>query len=125
MWWNKIVEWFSNNRERNEIINNFNKASKQAFISGIVPTFLKAESSRGNSNYKHIFSNFFYHGFRIRTLAGRPLSFDEVIDIGNMLISNTLLIRNLITLGYDTLEITDINGNVIENWRLTALLELS
>ncbi|MCR6509982.1 hypothetical protein M1B78_17975 [Bacteroides sp. KH569_7] len=124
MWWGRIVEWFSNIRERNELIYNFNKASKQAFIIGIAPTFLKAESSRGNSNYRHQFSSFFYHGFRIRMLAGRPLDYDEVMDIGNMLIANTELIRNLVTLGYDTLEITDIKGNVIDDWRLTALLEL-
>ena len=57
-------------------------------------------------------------------LAGRPLNYDEVIDIGNMLIANTELIRSLVTLGYDTLEITDIRGNMVESWRLTALLEL-
>ena len=124
MWWNKIIEWFSNNRERNEFIGNFNRAAKQAYIANVAPVYLKAESSRGNSNYRHQFSNFFYHGFRIRMLAGRPLDYDEVTDIGNMLIANTGLIRNLVTLGYDTLEITDIRGNVVANWRLTALLEL-
>lgn len=125
MWWNRIIEWFSNNRERNLLIGNFNKAAKQAYISYMAPVYLKAESSRGNSNYRHQFSSFFYHGFRIRMLAGTPLDYYEVMDIGNMLIANTVLMRNLVTLGYDTLEITDIRGNLLKDWRLTTLLELT
>ena len=42
MWWNRILEWFSNNKERNELIAEFNKSAKAAFISNIVPVFLKA-----------------------------------------------------------------------------------
>ena len=124
MWWNKIIEWFSTSRERNRFIADFNRAAKQAYIANMVPVYLKAESSRGNSNYKHQFSSFLYHGFRIRMLAGRPLDYYEIMDIGNMLIINTGLMRNLVTLGYDTLEITNIHGNVLKDWRLTTLLAL-
>ena len=124
MWWNKITEWFSTSRERNRFIADFNRAAKQAYIANMVPVYLKAESSRGNSNYKHQFSSFLYHGFRIRMLAGRPLDYYEIMDIGNMLIINTGLMRNLVTLGYDTLEITNIHGNVLKDWRLTTLLAL-
>ena len=124
MWWNKIIEWFSNNRERNAFISDFNTAAKQAFISNVAPVFMKAESSIGNRAYKHQFSNFFYHGFRIRILTGMDLSDQEIKKIGDMIIANTTLTRQLVTLGYDTFEITNINGSVITDWRLTTLLEL-
>lgn len=124
MWWNKIIEWFSNSRERNKLLGDFNAAAKQAFVMNVSPVFLKAESSRGNSRYKHQFSNFFYHGFRIHILSGRNLTYSEVMDIGNMLVSNSILMRQLVTLGYDTLEITDINGDILNDWQLTTLLAL-
>lgn len=125
MWWNRILEWFSNNRERNELIDNFNKSAKVAFVSNTVPVFLKAESSKGNSSYKHQFSSFLYHGFRIRTLTGMFQSDDLFLAIGNMLVSNQSLTRHLVTLGYDTLEVTNNYGKVVKQWRLSTTLELS
>lgn len=125
MWWNRVLEWFSNNRERDELIVNFNKSAKEAFISNIVPVYLKAESSRGNSSFKHQFSSFLYHGFRIRTLTGMFISDDLFIAIGNMLVSNQTLVRHLVTLGYDTLEVTNNSGNVVQQWKLSTMLELT
>lgn len=125
MWWNRVLEWFSNNRERDELIANFNKSAKDAFVSNVVPVFLKAESSRGNSSYKHQFSSFMYHGFRIRTLTGLFISDDLFIAIGDMLASNQTLTRHLVTLGYDTLEVTNNSGRVVKQWRLSSMLELA
>lgn len=51
MWWNRIIEWFTNNKERNKFLNDFNKSAKQAFIMDVVPIFLKAESSFGNNAF--------------------------------------------------------------------------
>lgn len=124
MWWNKIIEWFTNNKERNKFLNDFNKSAKQAFIMDVVPIFLKAESSFGNSAFKHQFSNFLYHGIKIRTMTGAYLADSDFISIGNMLVSNPALTRQLVTLGYDTLEITNNNGRVVKQWQLTALLAL-
>ena len=44
MWWNRIIEWFTNNKERNSFIQDFNKSAKEAFISNLAPVYLKAES---------------------------------------------------------------------------------
>ena len=90
-----------------------------------MPVFLKAESSRGNSSYKHQFSSFMYHGFRIRTLTGLFISDDLFIAIGDMLASNQTLTRHLVTLGYDTLEVTNNSGRVVKQWRLSSMLELA
>lgn len=124
MWWDRILNWFSNQGERKQVIQEFNKSAKDAFIADVVPVYLKAETSRGNSAYKHQFSNFFLSGFRIRTLSGRNLLPEEISHLGMIIINDSFLTRRLVTLGYDTLEITDINGYVVKDWRLTALLEL-
>lgn len=52
MWWNRIIEWFTNNKERNSFIQDFNKSAKEAFISNLAPVYLKAESSFGNINFQ-------------------------------------------------------------------------
>lgn len=125
MWWDKILEWFSNNKERNSFLKEFNKSAKNAFVSGLVPIYLKAESSLGNNSFRHQFSSFIYHGIRVRTLTGMFIKDDLFIEIGNMLISNHTLTRHLVTLGYDTLEITNNKGEVIGQWKLSASLELT
>ena len=41
MWWNRIIEWFTNNKEKNSFIQDFNKSAKDlsiaecAFLAGI------------------------------------------------------------------------------------------
>lgn len=125
MWWGRIIEWFSSQKERKQILQEFNKNANEAFVNGVVPVYLKAEQSRGNNAYKHQFSNFFFHGFRIKTLSGRYLTNEEITYLGALIISNTMLTRRLVTAGFDTIEITDNSGIVIKDWRLTALMELS
>lgn len=124
MWWDRILNWFSNQGERKKIIQDFNNSAKEAFIADTVPVYLKAETSKGNRAYRHQFSNFFFSGFRIKTLSGRNLSSDEIAYLGMVVVNNSSLTRKLVTLGFDTLEITDINGYVVRDWKLTALLEL-
>lgn len=123
-WWQSIIEWFSNRRERQELIGKFNRSAKEAFIMDVVPILLKAEISYGNSSYRHQFSSWLYHGFRIHVLSGRDLTNDEIYNIGITVLSNQALIRTLVSLGFDTLEITNIRGITIRDWKLTALLEL-
>lgn len=124
MWWDRILNWFSNQGERKKIIQDFNNSAKEAFIADTVPVYLKTETSKGNRAYRHQFSNFFFSGFRIKTLSGRNLSSDEIAYLGMVVVNNYSLTRKLVTLGFDTLEITDINGYVVRDWKLTALLEL-
>lgn len=123
-WWNNVVQWFINTKERQVLINKFNKSSKAAFISDIVPVLFKAESSKGNSAFRHQFSNWLYHGFRIKVLTGRNLLEEEIIQLGSVIKSNTFLCRELVTLGYDTLEITNISGLVVKQWQLTTLIAI-
>ena len=42
MWWSRIIEWFSSQKERKQILQEFNKNANEAFVNGVVPVYLKA-----------------------------------------------------------------------------------
>lgn len=122
--WNNIIEWFSDRSERNKLIRSFNKSAKDSFITGLSPTLLRASVSRGNSAYRHQFSAWMYTGFRIKALSGRALSKEEMMFIGDVVIANTSLVRRLIALGWDTLEIHDDTGIYGLRWKLIEYAQM-
>lgn len=117
--WNAITAWFADYQERMLLVREFNQRARLSFVSGETPTVLKASISRGVSSYKHEFSSWLNTGFRIQALSGRPLSKEEMMAIGQIILSDTILIRRLIVLGWDTLEIHDDRGRYGCRWCIT------
>jgi hypothetical protein len=120
--WHKIIEiagWFGEMRERYRLIKDFNNAAKIAFISGMAPTLLEAKITMGESSYKHAFSKFLGGGFRIKALSGRELKRYELIEIGRVVLDNGELVRKLISLGWDTLEVHANEGYNGAKWCLS------
>lgn len=70
------------------------------------------------SAYKHQFSAWINTGFRIQALSGRSLSKEEMIFIGNVILADTELVRRLVVLGWDTLEVHDDVGRYGCRWKL-------
>ena len=101
--WNSIVEWFSDRSDRNRLIHDFNRNAREAFIYGSVPVLLKASISKGASEYRNEFSSWINSGFRVQALSGRALSKEEMLVIGQVILAYTPLVRNLVSLGWDTL----------------------
>lgn len=116
--WNNIISWFSERSERNRLVRGFNQAAREAFVNGLAPTMLKASISRGKPKYKHQFSAWMNTGFRIQALSGRRLSKGEMIVIGQVVLHDTGLVRRLVALGWDTLEIHDDTGVYGCRWKL-------
>lgn len=114
----RLVDWFGEMKERISLIRNFNTSAKNAFINGVAPTLLSASISRGNSAYRHSFSKLLAGGFRIKALSGRALSRSEMIEIGKIVLANEDLVRKLISLGWDTLEVHDNAGVNGVQWKL-------
>jgi hypothetical protein len=111
--WYKLIElanWFGEMKERYQLIRDFNKAGKHAFITGIAPTLIEAKISRGDSSYRHEFSKLFGGGFRIKALSGKALNRREMIELGRVILDNKSLVRKLVALGWDTLEVHDDTG---------------
>lgn len=122
--WNQLVSWFKDRSERSRLIRNFNDNARRAFVEGDAPTVLKASISRGMSAYKHEFSAWMNTGFRIQALTGRELSKDEMVFIGQVVLADETLVRRLIVLGWDTLEVHDDQGRYGCRWRLTDYAQI-
>ncbi len=114
MWYKliQITDWFGELGERFKIIRDFNLAAKQSFIQGYAPTLLQAKTTIGESKYRHAFSKFMAGGFRIKALSGEPLPKSDLIEIAKIVLHNEELVRKLISLGWDTLEVHDNKGFV-------------
>jgi hypothetical protein len=114
----RIREWFGEMSERYKLVRDFNKESKNAFIGGIAPTLLEARITGGDSAYRHAFSKFMGGGFRIKALTGYSLAKSEMNELGMIILDNEELVRRLISLGWDTLEIHDSIGFNGLKWSL-------
>lgn len=122
--WNNILDWFNDRSERAKLIRSFNESARTSFVSGIAPTLLKASISKGENSYKHQFSNWLNSGFRIQAFTGRVLTKDELTHIGKVILDDNLLVRRLIVLGWDTLEIHADAGVYGCRWQLKDYLPL-
>lgn len=119
--WNKIIEvkeWFGEMKERYQLVKSFNRTAKYSFISGTAPSLLEAKITKGESNYRHAFSKWRGGGFRIKALSGKELKRNELIEIGRVILDNEPLIREMISLGWDTLEVHGNIGNNGTKWAL-------
>jgi hypothetical protein len=122
--WNNIIDWFRDRSERANLVRSFNESARKAFIAGTAPTLLKSSISRGESSYKHQFSNWLNSGFRIQAFTGRVLTKNELIHIGKVILSDSVLARRLVVLGFDTLEIHGDEGSYGCKWQLKDYLQL-
>lgn len=116
--WTRIVEWFQEKQDRRRLLYGFNKSAKEAFVNGYAPVILEARVSKGNRAYKHQFSDPFNSGFRIKAHAGQQLSKQDTINIGHVVLANQMLVRRLVVLGFDTLEVHSDVGTHGCQWQL-------
>ncbi|MFW6272980.1 MAG: hypothetical protein ACOC2U_04280 [bacterium] len=122
--WNRIIDWFRDRSERAKLIRSFNDSAKNAFITGQAPTLLKASISKGERSYRHQFSNWLNSGYRIQAFSGRELTKDEIHQIGKVILNDNVLIRRLVVLGWDTLEIHGDKGRYGLRWQLKDYISL-
>lgn len=119
MIWNRIVQWFRDLSERERLINEFNISARVAFTQLTVGTLLEARSKSGFRDFRHECSSFLLPtGFCIRATKGVPLTKDEILYIGTVILTNETLVRRLFVLGWDTLYIEDIVGNKQAKWAI-------
>ncbi|MBQ7210453.1 MAG: hypothetical protein IJS05_06125 [Paludibacteraceae bacterium] len=122
--WIKILQWFNNHSDRTDLIMGFNTDAQKAFIAGLMPVLLQAEISRGCSEYKHSHSHWLYSGFRIKAFTGQQLSRNDIKLIGEAILNDDNLVRKLVVLGFDTLEVHCDVGNYGCRWQIKDFLVL-
>lgn len=88
-------------------------------MQGIIPVAMEASISRGDPRYRHQFSKLLDgSGFRIKVFAGKQLSKQDIINIGATILCNDVLVRRMVVLGWDTLQIHCDIGNHGCQWQL-------
>ena len=122
--WNRIINWFRDRADRSAVVRGFNMAARDAFVSGNAPTLLEASISRGCSDYRHSFSNWLNSGFRIKAFSGRQLTKSEIVSIGETILSDDVLVRRLVVLGWDTLEVHCDEGDYGCRWQIKEFLDI-
>ncbi|GAB1405805.1 hypothetical protein MASR1M74_29870 [Lentimicrobium sp.] len=122
--WNRVIDWFRDRSERAKLIRSFNDSAKNSFVVGQAPTLLKASISKGEKSYRHQFSNWLKTGYRIQAFSGRQLAKEEIKQIGEVILNDNVLIRRLIVLGWDTLEIHGDKGTYGLRWQLKDYVAL-
>ena len=80
--------------------------------------------SKGDSAFKHQFSSWLNSGFRIQVFTGRVLTRAEIITIGKVILSDETLVRKLVILGWDTLEVHGDKGTYGCKWQLKDFILL-
>lgn len=124
MIWDRIINWFRDMSERRKLLNEWNGSARESFIAGAVPSLLEATTSMGNSDYRHEMSKWLISGFRIKVKGGRPLVREEIIAIGRIILYNNSLVRRMVALGWDTLEVYDAATNRGAQWALKDFVGL-
>lgn len=122
--WNRIVDWFKDRSERRKLVRSFNEAARDSFVLGVAPTLMKASISRGERSYRHQFSDWLYTGFRIQAFNGAQLSKNDIVQIGNVILSDRTLVRKLVVLGFDTLEICGDVGEFGCHWQIRDYIQI-
>jgi hypothetical protein len=126
--WEQIKQvfttWFENRKDREQLIKEFNNSSRAAYIVGVMPTLFEAKVTIGDSRYTHTFSKWMAGGFRIKALTGRNLTRAEMEEMGQVVLSNSPLVRNLVSLGFDTLELHSDVGNFGLKWELKKYIDV-
>lgn len=116
--WENIRGWFSDIRERNNFLREWNRSAKDSYIAGLIPILMEARTSIGTLDFRHEFSKWMAGGFRVKVLSGKPMIRAELIEIGEFIISDDVLVRKLVSNGWDTLELYDTAGTIGLKWQL-------
>ena len=116
--WENIRSWFSDIRERARFLRDWNRNAKDTYVAGIIPVLMEAKITVGCTDFRHQFSRWMAGGFRVKVLSGRAMTREELYEIGQFIIGDDIMVRKLVSNGWDTLEVHDTAGFVGLKWQL-------
>ena len=116
----KIIEFFKNllnslldgSFERVRIIKSMNEAFQEYYVTGEIDRLCKVSITSGNQNFRHEMSTMFFRsGFRISIENDTNVRESELRDISQYILTNNAFVRQLMTLGFDTLIVSGKTTN--------------
>lgn len=110
---NRIVDVVSQgNLQRVTILSQFNLVFKEAYFQGDLERLCRVTTSPGIPSFRHELSTFYLRsGFKITIENDDYLSENDFIEISKYVIESKAFVRQLMSLGYDTLIIIGKNHN--------------
>jgi hypothetical protein len=97
------------------ILNQFNQAFKNEFLTGQTNRLLKVSITIGDSTYRHAMSSSFVRsGFMVTVANDDNLKMSEAHDIAQYFLDNDPFIKQLMTLGFDTLIVRGKSTNSLK-----------
>lgn len=107
---NLLDSLLSGSFERLRIVNGMNDAFKEYYYSGELQRLCKVTITSGDSAFRHEMSSMvFRSGFKINIENDNNLKESEMVEISKYILSNTPFIRQLMSIGFDTLIIKGKN----------------
>lgn len=130
----KIIDFFKNlldslisgSFERTKIVTSMNHAFKEYYYSGELEYFCKVSISQGEQNFAHEMSTFFFRsGFKITVENDTTLKSSELRNIAQYILTNKPFVRQLMSLGFDTLIVKGKSIEVEARYALKQYTELN
>lgn len=105
--------------DRMRIINQMNKAFEESFYTGELDRMCKVSISMGHQPFAHEMSSLsFRSGFKISIENDSSLKESEIEELASYVTENVVFVRQLMSLGFDTLI---IKGKTLGTNRIYAL----
>lgn len=129
-----IIEFFKNmlnslldgSFERVKIINGMNNGFKELFYSGAINRLCHVSISAGDPDFTHEMSSMsFRSGFKVGIENDMDLHMSEVMDLSKYILANTAFIRQLMSMGFDTLIIQGLHNGRGRKFSLKAYAKLN
>lgn len=112
--------------EKIRIIGNMNAAFKEYFISGEYNRLCKASISQGCSDFAHEMSSLWFRsGFKISIENDTSLKESEMNEIASYITDNDAFVRQLMSLGFDTLIVRGKQSGIEKKFALKKYANLN
>lgn len=101
---NLLDSLMSGSFERVRIINAMNESFKEHYYTGELDRMCKVSVCMGDTDYRHEMSAFVLRsGFKISVENDRGFTTTEAKELSHYVVSNTPFVRQLMSIGFDTL----------------------
>lgn len=123
---NLINSFLDGSFEKMRIIGNMNAAFKEYFISGEYNRLCNASISQGCSDFAHEMSSFWFRsGFKISIENDTSLKESEMNEIASYITDNDAFVRQLMSLGFDTLIVRGKQSGIEKKFALKKYANLN
>ena len=101
---NLLSSFLDGSFERMKMVSAMNLSFKETYYSGEIDRLCKVSITIGDTKYAHEMSSFvFRSGFKISIENDNDLRDSEIREISQYILSNKPFVRQLMSLGFDTL----------------------